>query len=63
MRVPQGAHSHILMTDGGGGGGFRVIFWGLKFWPKAIFWVYERRWDIFGSRKIKSGVLGVAKKD
>ena len=45
-----------------GGGGFRVIFWGLKFWPKAIFWVYERRWNIFGSRKIKSGVLGGCEK-
>ena len=43
----QGPHSHILMT--GGGGGFRVIFLGLKFWPKVIF---------FGSMKDAGIVLG-----
>ena len=33
--VPQGLHSHILMTGRGGGSG--VIFLGLKFWLKLIF--------------------------
>ena len=34
-----GPNSHVLMTGErrGGGGGVRVIFWGLKFWPKVIF--------------------------
>ena len=27
---------------GGGGGGFQVIFGGLKFWPKGIFWVAKK---------------------
>ena len=30
---------------GGGGGGPRVIVLGLKFWPKVIFWVYEKCQD------------------
>ena len=37
-------------------------FLGLKFWPKVIFWVYERRRDFFGSRKKTEGFLWVAKK-
>ena len=38
-----------------------MIFWGLKFLPKVIFWVYERRRDFFGSGK-KQGFLWVVKK-
>ena len=34
LAISQGPHSHILMT---GGGGVLVIFLGLKFWPKVIF--------------------------
>ena len=28
-----------------------MIFLGLKFWPKVIFWVYETCRDFFGSQK------------
>ena len=45
------------------GGRVRVIFLGLKFWPKVILGVYERRRDFWGSRKKKpKGLFGVAKK-
>ena len=27
----------LTYFNDGGGGGIRVIFWGLKFWPKVIF--------------------------
>ena len=51
-------------NDGGEeGGGVRVVFWGLKFWTKMIFWVYERRRDFFGSRQKKEEFFWVAKKD
>ena len=33
--------------------GVQGIFRGLKFLPKGIFWVYQRRSDFFGSQKIK----------
>ena len=39
-----------------------MIFLGLKFWPKVIFWVYERCRDVFGSQKKTEGFWGVAKK-
>ena len=40
-----------------------MIFLGLKFWSKVIFfWVYERRQDFLGSRKKTEGFFGVAKK-
>ena len=39
-----------------------MIFLGLKFWPKVIFWVYERCRDFFGLRKKTEGFFGVAKK-
>ena len=55
----QGPHPHILMT---GGGGVRVNFLGLKFWPKVIFWVYERRRDFLGREK-KRDFLGLRNKD
>ena len=46
--------------------GFRVIFLGLKFLPKVIFWVYERSWDFFlgggGVAKKQRDFLGYAKK-
>ena len=44
-------------------GGVRVIFLGLKFLPKVIFLVYERRRDFFGSRKKTGGFFWVAKKE
>ena len=51
----QGPHSHILMMCvcvwGGGGEGVRLIVLGLKFWPKVIFWVYERRRDFLCRKK------------
>ena len=31
--------------------GVQGIFLAMKFWPKGIFWVYERRRNFFGSRK------------
>ena len=34
-----------------------MIFLGLKFWPKVIFWVYERRRDFFGSQKETEGIF------
>ena len=43
----------LTYFNDGEGGGVRVFFLGLKFWPKVIFWVYERRRDFFGSRKKK----------
>ena len=27
------------------------MFLGLKFWPKVIFWFYERHWDFFVSQE------------
>ena len=39
-----------------------MIFLGLKFWPKVIFWVYERRRDFFGSQKETEGIFWLAKK-
>ena len=39
-----------------------MIFLGLKFWPKVMFWVYERCRDFFGSQKITEGFFWVAKK-
>ena len=56
--LPRGPHSHILMTGGGG----RMILLSLKFWPKVIFWVYERRWDFFWLRKKQSDFWGLRKK-
>ena len=38
-----------------------MILLSLKFWPKVIFWVYERRRDFLGSRK-KRDFLGLRKK-
>ena len=46
-----GAPLTLMEGLGGGGGGVRLIFSGLKLWPKGIFGVYERRWDFFGSQK------------
>ena len=40
---------------GGGGGGERVIFWGQKFWPKVIFWVYEKPQDYLGCKEKTNG--------
>ena len=43
-----------------------MIFLGLKFWPKVIFWVYERCQDFFwggGARKkIKNFFLSCQKR-
>ena len=51
-------------NDGrGGGGGVRVTILGLKFWPKEIFWDYERCRDFFESRKKTEGFFGLQKKD
>ena len=39
-----------------------MIFWGLKFWPKVIFfWVYKRHWDFLGLQK-RQGFFWVVKK-
>ena len=35
--VPGAPLTHFNDGGGGGGGGVRVIFLGLKFWPKVIF--------------------------
>ena len=35
-----------------------MIFLGVKFWPKVIFWVYERR-----KKKKPRDFLGLQKKD
>ena len=43
-------------------GEVRVIFLGLKFWPKVIFWVCERRQDFFGLQEKTEGFFWVAKK-
>ena len=60
--LPQGPNSHILMTGGGGGG--RMILLSLKFWPKVIFWVFERSWEGFYGvvKKVLRDFLGYAKK-
>ena len=59
--VIQGAPltcSHILLTGGEGrGGGFRGIFWGLKFGQKGFILVYERRGDFLGREKKKQGIF------
>ena len=59
----QGPNSLILMTGEGGGGGVRVTILGLKFWPKEIFWDYERCRDFFESPKKTEGFFGLQKKD
>ena len=38
------------------------MFLGLKFWPKVIFWFYERHWDFFVSQEKNTGIFWVAKK-
>ena len=44
-------------------GGIRVIFLGLKIWPKMNkFGVYERRPDFLGSRRRTEGFFWVAEK-
>ena len=35
----------------------RVIFLGLRFWPKVIFWVYERRRELFWVAEENRGIL------
>ena len=62
--IPQGPRSQILMMrGGGGGGGVRMIFLGLKFWPKVIFFGTMKDTRIFLGHKIKpEGFFGVAKK-
>ena len=40
-----------------------MIFLGLKFWPKVIFWVYKRCREFFGLRKKTEGFFWVAKKE
>ena len=48
----------------GGGGGFRVIFLGLKFWPKVIFFGSMKDAGIFMGREKKTeGFFGLRKKD
>ena len=45
------------------GGMIRVTFWGLKFWPKVIFFGSMKDAGIFLGRKRKTeGFFGVAKK-
>ena len=39
-----------------------MIVLGLKFWPKVVFWVYERRQDFLGHKKKIKRFFGVAKK-
>ena len=58
--IPQGPHSQILMMRGGG---VRMIFLGLKFWPKVIFFGTMKDAGIFLGHEIKpKGFFGVAKK-
>ena len=41
-----------------------MIFLGLKFWPKVIFWVYEIRQDFLGrKKKNQRDFFGLRKKD
>ena len=39
-----------------------MIFLGLKFWQKCFFGVYERRRDLFGSRRKTERSFWVVKK-
>ena len=39
-----------------------MILLSQKFWPKVIFWVYERRRDFLGREKNKGIFLGLRKK-
>ena len=59
MRIP--GPPLIYFNDRGRGGGVRVIFLGLKFWPKGIFSVYERHRDFLGHEKSTKGFFGCAK--
>ena len=45
-QMPQGPHSHILMTGRSEG-----FFWVWHFGQNGFFWVYERRRHFFWSRK------------
>ena len=49
-------------NDMGEGGGGRMILSSLKFWPKVMFWVYERRRGFIGSRKKQRDFWGLRKK-
>ena len=51
-------------NDGaGGGGGIRVIFGGLKFWPKVIFYGFMKDTGILLGCKKTEGFFGLQKKD
>ena len=53
----EGPHSHILRT------GVPSDFFVSEILAKSdFFWVYERRWDFFGSRRKTEGFFWVAKK-
>ena len=39
-----------------------MILLSLKFWPKVMFWVYERRRDFFASREKQRVFWGLRKK-
>ena len=43
-------------------GGLRVIFLGLKFWPKVVFWGLLKTPGFFGSQRKNRGIFWVAKK-
>ena len=51
--------AQLTYFNDGEGGGVRMILLSLKFWPKVIFWVYERRRDFFWSRKKQRDFLGL----
>ena len=53
--IAQGPHSHILTT-----GGVRVIFLGLRFWPKVIFFGGSMKdaGNFLGSRNKTEGFGG-----
>ena len=45
--LPQGPHSHILMTGGGGGGTVQVIFFGSEILAKSDFFGFMKDAEIF----------------
>ena len=60
MYIP-GAPLTYFNDQGEGGGGLSDTFGSGILVKSGFFWVYERRWDFFGSRKKTEGFYWVDK--
>ena len=60
--TPGAPFTYFNGGGGGGGEGGSSDFFGLKFWPKVIFSVYERCWNFLVAKKETEGFFRVVKK-